>query len=129
MMHVPSPSDTLIHSWRRSIGQVPPVSPAKQTWAQLQVYALVILALGFLGQQGALLTWLLPERMPWYDPLPCPSLVVEDDSRKGDPPGVMALPVGASCAPPATVFGTLALTHTCFWSIRYLKRPRLLTRL
>ncbi len=142
MMHAPSTSGPLIHSQRRSVRQRLPVSPAKQTWAQLfaaprtlslllsqlRACALVTLVLGFLAQPGALLTWLPPGRMPWFVPLPCPSLVVEDDSPEGAPPGAMVLPVGAPCAPPATVLGTVALTHACFWPICYFKRPQLLTR-
>lgn len=141
-MHVPSISHQLIHSRWRSVGQGPPRSPAEQTCAQLlaaprtpsllrsqlQACALVILVLGFLGQQGALLTWLPPDRMPWFEPLPCHSLVVEDDGLEGDSLGVMVLTVGAPYSPHTTVLGTIALTHACFWSIRYVKRPQLLIR-
>src|SRR5262245_28635182 len=109
MMHVPSPSNPLLHSQRHSVGQRPPVSPAEHTSAQLlaapsipsllrspvQACALVILVLGFLGQLGTLRTWSSPERMPCSEPLPCYSPEVEDDSLEGAPPGVMALTVGA----------------------------------
>jgi hypothetical protein len=116
MTHAASMAVPLIHFWRRSVGQGLPVSAAEQTWAQLlavpstlpllrsplQACARVILMPGFLGQQGARRTWLPPERLPWSEPLPCYSRVVEDD-LDGDPPGAMVLTVGALCSPPAMV--------------------------
>jgi hypothetical protein len=142
MMHVPSPSDPLIHSLQRSVRQRPPVFPAEQTWAQLlavprtpsflrsqlQACALIILVPGFLGQQGALLTWLPPERMPWSELLPGYSLVVEDDRLEGNPQGVIVLTAEALCSPPATALGSMSLTHACFRAIPYFRRPQLLTR-
>jgi hypothetical protein len=124
MMHAPSIAVPLSTPGGGSVSQGLPVSPAEQTWAhlltapstppllrsQLQACALVILVPGFLGQQGALLTWLPPERMPWSELLPGDSLVVEDDSLEGTPQGVMAL------------------THACFRAIPYFRRPQLLTR-
>jgi hypothetical protein len=122
MMHAPSIAVPLSTPGGGSVSQGLPVSPAEQTWAhlltapstppllrsQLQACALVILVPGFLGQQGALLTWLPPERMPWSEPLPCYSRVVEDD-LDGDPPGAVVLTVGALCSPPAMVSGH----HAC----------------
>ena len=133
----------LTHPWRRSVGQETPVSPAEQTWARLlaahrtpsplrsliQACALVVLLLGFLVQQGALMTWPLSDLMlraafPLWE-----SLVLDDSCLDDDPSSSMMLTVGDFCLQPAMVMGTVAFIHTCLPLTRYLIRPQLLTRL